>query len=61
MIKVGEDIQIERTEFNGNEYISIRRWFSNKEGELRPTKKGINLKLEEWKDFINKFNEIKKL
>lgn len=54
------DIRIEKTEFKGKEYLSIRRWYE-KDGELRPGKQGINLKLDEFEKFVANFEEIKAL
>lgn len=54
-----DDIQIEKTEYNGETYVSIRKWYKDKTtGESKPTKNGINMKLEEWEEFCEKFEEI---
>lgn len=52
------DIRIEKTEFKGKEYLSIRRWYE-KDGEMRPGKQGINLKTEEFVELARRFDEIK--
>jgi hypothetical protein len=52
------DIRIEKTEFKGKEYLSIRRWYE-KDGELRPGKQGINLKPEEFVELVKHMDEIK--
>lgn len=52
------DIRIEKTTFKGNEYLSIRRWYE-KDGQILPSRKGINLKPEEFAEFVERFDEIK--
>ena len=41
-----ESIVISQTEFKGNDLVDIRIFFTNKDGELSPTKKGITVRLE---------------
>ena len=51
----GERIRIGFNEYEGREYIDIRQYFQNEEGEWRPTKKGVTLptdRLQELKDEI---------
>lgn len=60
MIMVGEDIRVEKTSFRGKNYISIRKWYQDANGETKPGKNGINMTEEEWVEFIKKFEEIKK-
>jgi hypothetical protein len=58
MVYINE-IQIEKTTYEGTEYVSIRKWYKDKQsGEMKPTRNGINMKLEEWAEFIEKFDEI---
>lgn len=52
------DIKIEKSEYKGKEYLSIRRWYE-KDGEERPGKQGINLKPEEFVEFVKKLDDIK--
>lgn len=52
------DIKIEKSEYKGKEYLSIRRWYK-KDGEERPGKQGINLKPEEFVEFVKKLDDIK--
>lgn len=37
----GEVIRVEVTEYKGNHYLNLRVWYTDKEGELKPTQKGI--------------------
>jgi hypothetical protein len=53
----GERIRIGFNEFEDREYIDIRQYYENEEGEWRPTKKGVTLptdKLEELKEAIGR-------
>jgi hypothetical protein len=56
MIEVN-DIKIEKTEFKGKEYLSIRRWYE-KDGKVRPGKQGINLKREEAEELIKSLTQL---
>ena len=42
----GEVIRIEISEFKGQQYLNIRTWYTDKEGELKPTQKGITVRPE---------------
>jgi hypothetical protein len=59
MIEIN-DIRIEATEFKGNKYLSIRRWYE-KDGQTLPSKKGINLKPEEAKELLENIDEVYKI
>lgn len=55
---IGErNIRVEKSEFKGKEYISIRQWY-DAGGEMRPGNKGINLTPEEWEEMITRKEEI---
>lgn len=58
MIEIN-DIIIEKVNFKGKDYVSIRKWYES-DGEKKPGKNGINMPLNEWNIFIEKFEEIKK-
>lgn len=60
MIEVGKDIRVEASEYKGKTYAVIRRFYEDSSGEMRPGKQGINMKAEEWVDFCDKFEDIKK-
>lgn len=57
MVKIGTDVYVQAQEFKGKHYVSIRQWYEE-EGELRPGRKGINLKIEEWNEMIAKLGDI---
>lgn len=42
-----ELIRVERTAFQGHQLINARVWFRADEGELRPSKKGLSVKLDQ--------------
>ncbi|MCQ2604728.1 MAG: transcriptional coactivator p15/PC4 family protein [Spirochaetia bacterium] len=58
MIKIGKDIKVQAQEFKGKTYIAIRRWYEE-DGVEKPGKQGINLKVEEWQEFLDKLEDIK--
>ncbi|WCL49562.1 transcriptional coactivator p15/PC4 family protein [Leptospira sp. GIMC2001] len=37
----GEVIRVEVSEFKGSTYLNLRVWYTDKDGELKPTQKGI--------------------
>jgi hypothetical protein len=39
----GDVIRVQVKEFKGNEYLDIRNFYTDKDGELRPTKKGVSI------------------
>ena len=47
-----ESIVISQTEFKGNDLVDIRTFFTNGEGELSPTKKGITVRLEKLDELV---------
>lgn len=58
MIMVTDEIKVEKTNFRGKDYVSIRKWYDDN-GTLKPGKNGINMSVEEWEKFASKFEEIK--
>ncbi len=59
MIDVGKDIRVMYQDFKKKDYVSIRRWYKDADGNDQPGKQGINLKWEEWEEFLNKLEAIK--
>jgi len=59
MVEIGKDIRVQAEEFKGRWYVSIRRWYQDNEGEWRPTRKGINMKLDEWDEFLGQLHKIR--
>ena len=58
--EIVEGIFVSVSEFRGKNRIDIRKWYTDKTGDLKPTQKGINLSIEEWEDFYENFNEAVK-
>jgi len=58
MIQIN-DMRIEKTNFKGKDYVSIRKWYDDN-GTMKPGKNGINMPIEEWNTFVEKFEEIRK-
>lgn len=57
--RITEDIYAEVSEFRGKKRVDIRRWYFDKEAnELKRTRKGINLSIEEWDDFSSNFVDL---
>ncbi|HAX18565.1 MAG TPA: transcriptional regulator [Actinobacteria bacterium] len=60
-LEKGKDrIIVSLTEFKGRQYVDIRTYFENQEGEWIPTKKGISLTPENLDDMIKFLEEAKK-
>jgi hypothetical protein len=58
-VYINEDIKIDKSEYNGTTYVSIRKQYKDREtGELKPSKNGINMNLEAWAEFVERFDEI---
>jgi hypothetical protein len=47
-----ESIVISQTEFKGNDLVDMRIFFTNKDGELSPTKKGLSIRLEKLDELV---------
>lgn len=56
-MQIGKDLRIEASEYKGKWYVGIRRWYLDGE-EWKPGRQGVNLKLEEWQELKEKFEEI---
>lgn len=39
-------IRVQATDFKGKQYLDIRRYYQTKEGEYKPTLKGISIPIE---------------
>lgn len=47
-----------KSEFKGNEYFDIRKYFINEKGQEIATKKGLMLSMEDWLKVIEILNEF---
>lgn len=60
MITIGNrNIRVQAQEWKGKWYVHIRQWYGDPE-DLKPGK-GIGLTLEEWNEFVEKFDTIKEM
>lgn len=56
--EITENIFLQITEFQGQKRIDIRKWFKDKENEWQRTRKGINLSVDEWTEFLENFEAM---
>lgn len=54
----GEVIRLEISEYKGKKYVNIRTWYTDPEGKLSPTKKGVALTLEQFQLLKSAFVEV---
>ena len=58
MIIIGKrNIRVEASEFKGKTYVAIREYYE-KDGEMLPGRKGINLNMEEWKELLDNIDNL---
>ncbi|EQA60502.1 transcriptional coactivator p15/PC4 family protein [Leptospira alexanderi] len=59
----GEVIRVEVSEYKGTKYLNLRIWYTDKDGEKKPTQKGIAIPPELYdeikKAIIEAENEVK--
>ncbi|KAH0570015.1 Transcriptional coactivator p15 domain-containing protein [Spironucleus salmonicida] len=55
-----QNMKVTISEFHGQKYIDIRKYY-DKDGEQKPTKQGISLSLEEFKNIMDKKSIILEL
>lgn len=51
----GEIIRLEITEYKGEHYLNVRVWYLDKDGEWKPTKKGVAIRpslFSEFKQYV---------
>lgn len=56
-----EVVRISLTEFRGRQLIDVRVYYTDDEGEYRPTRKGISLAVDAYLDFRNAVARLDKL
>ena len=54
----GEVIRLEISEYKGKKYVNIRTWYTDLEGKLSPTKKGVALTSEQFQLLKSAFVEV---
>lgn len=48
----GEVLRVEVSEFKSRKTLNVRIWYTDKEGELKPTPKGCNIPVEQVDQFL---------
>ncbi|OMJ90781.1 hypothetical protein SteCoe_6760 [Stentor coeruleus] len=52
---------VEASKFRGKTYISIREFYEDPEGNLKPGKKGISLTIDQWKKLCENIHKIDRM
>ncbi len=47
----GEVLRIEVSEYKGKKNLNLRIWYTDKEGNLKPTQKGVTISPESYEEF----------
>ena len=55
---MGKDCFAQVSEFKGNTYVDIRKYYTDEAGESKPTKKGISLTIPEFEQLMSNFDLI---
>ncbi|KYN34410.1 Activated RNA polymerase II transcriptional coactivator p15 [Trachymyrmex septentrionalis] len=55
---LGNNRQVNVRNFKGKYYVDIREMYYDKEGDLKPGKKGICLSMQQWRKFMNVVEEV---
>ncbi|KAL6425289.1 hypothetical protein ACFW04_009485 [Cataglyphis niger] len=58
---LGNNRQVNVRDFKGKYYVDIREMYYDKEGDLKPGKKGICLTMQQWRKFMNVVEEVDKV
>ncbi|XP_043270982.1 activated RNA polymerase II transcriptional coactivator p15 [Venturia canescens] len=58
---IGNNRFVTVREFKGKMYVDIREMYVDKEGELKPGKKGIAMNMMQWRKFMDQVEEIDKV
>jgi hypothetical protein len=56
----GQSVRVQLREFEGRALVDVRRYFTNKEGVLQPTKKGISLAITRLPDLAAAINKAQR-
>ncbi|KAH0948629.1 hypothetical protein HN011_010559 [Eciton burchellii] len=58
---LGNNRQVNVRNFKGKYYVDIREMYYDKDGDLKPGKKGIFLTMQQWRKFMEVVEEIDKV
>ena len=53
-----ERLRVLKSHYKDRDRLDLRVWFVNQDGELRPTRKGINLPVERGEDLVAAIREV---
>ena len=53
-----EVIRVERSLFHGPTLANVRVWFRSEDGELRPSKRGIAIKVQQLSDLVSALQKV---
>ena len=59
MLEFTEGVYVDVNEYKSKKFVDIRKWYKDKNRDLKPTTKGISLSKEQWEDFIANLEDIK--
>ena len=48
----GEVIRIEAKRYEGTDLVDVRVWYEAADGEVKPTRKGLSLRPETWREVL---------
>ncbi|XP_028048633.1 activated RNA polymerase II transcriptional coactivator p15 isoform X2 [Monomorium pharaonis] len=58
---LGNNRQVNVRNFKGKYYVDIREMYYDKDGDLKPGKKGICLTMQQWRKFMEVVEEVDKV
>jgi Transcriptional Coactivator p15 (PC4) len=56
-----EVVRVSLTEYRGHKLVDVRVYYSDDEGQYRPTKKGVSLSVDVYPDFRRALVELEKI
>jgi hypothetical protein len=56
-----EVVRVSLTEYRGHKLVDVRVYYSDDEGQYRPTKKGVSLSVDVYPDFKRALVELEKI
>ena len=57
-MKVVEDVFVSVSEYRGKKYVSLRKWYETKDGELAAGKNGLNVEVDVWGMIVAQMDKI---
>ena len=59
LFEIAEGIHCEVSKYKGQTRVDIRKWFLNESEDLIRTRKGINMSIPEWEEFLKNLAGLK--